>query len=281
MADIVKETIGSRLGFGISGPLGEKWFSESKVKALVDAAIAGGVNRFDTAGFYGVSEMRLGNALREYEAIKVCTKTGTKKAKNGTLAKDFSEASIRADVETSLRVFERECIDLLYLHGPTWTEVKGSAEILEALKNEGKIAAVGVCGSGETLERAVQTKLFDAVMGPYNLINRENEKVFRLAKELKMETAAIKPLAQGIFDPSFFKVKGPSDAWRVARGYFQNRGDLEQARKVRPKLTAIEGWTPAQAALGFVLAQDFIDIAYTTTTRKDHLTDSILSLIHI
>lgn len=271
----VSNTVGARLGFGVSGPLGAKWFSEKKLCALVDSAIEGGVRRFDTAGFYGEAETRLGKALHAHDDAKISTKTGTKRLANGKLVKDFSEAAIRADVEVSLVGLGRERIDILYLHGPDPNEVEIAAPTLEALKKEGKVASVGTCNTGLALRMAVRTGIFDAAMAPFNLINRENEEGFKIAKAQDMETAAIAPLAQGVFHPSFFKVRRPADAWRLAKNFTRNREELKRAKSIWPNLKEIEGWTPAQAALGFVLAHDFIDLALTTTTDPSHLAESI------
>ena len=271
----MNEAVGARLGYGVSGPHGAKWFSEKKLHALIDSAIAGGIRRFDTAGFYGEAEARLGRALRGQPHVEISTKTGTRRLSNGKMTKDFSEAAIRADVEVSLVGLNREQIDILYLHGPDPDEIEEAAPTLEALKKEGKVAAIGTCNSGLALRMAVRTDLFDAAMAPFNLINRENEEAFRLAKARNMETVAIAPLAQGMFDPSFYRVRRPVDFWRLAKNFAGQREDMKRAKSVWPQLEAIEGWSPAQAALGFVLEHDFIDKALTTTSNPDHLAESI------
>lgn len=261
----------SRLGFGVSGPLGQAWFSERKMRALIEAALAGGITHFDTAPFYFGAEARLGAALRAApsERVFVSTKTGTRRD-GRKLAKDFSEGAIRADVAASLRRLHRDRLDLLYLHGPSLAEIDAALPVLAALKAEGRVKAIGVCGEGAPLRRAIETG-FDAVMGVYNLIDRRHEGLFADAKARGVMTVAVAPLAQGLFDPKFNRPRTPSDFWRLARAALRGRYSAEEIDAAR---RAVGDLDPAGAALGFVLANPAIDIVMTTTTKPSHLARS-------
>jgi len=257
-----------RLGFGVSGPLGQKWFSAGKTERLIGAALDLGVARFDTAPFYFDAEKRLGAALAALGggAAFVSTKTGTRRAGRGLL-KDFSERAIREDVEGSLRRLGRDRLDLLYLHGPSVREVDDTRPVLEALKAEGKIAAFGVCGEGEPVAHAVRAG-FDAVMAPFNLIDRRHAAVFAEAKERGVVTVAIAPMAQGAFGARLAAPTSLADLWRLARDARRPRYGAEAVAAAR---RAIGGLDPAAAAIGFVLASPAVDVAMTTTTRIAHL----------
>jgi aryl-alcohol dehydrogenase-like predicted oxidoreductase len=262
----------SRLGFGVSGPLGQAWFSERKARALIDAALAGGIRYFDTAPFYFDAEARLGAALQTAGGsdVFVSTKTGTKR--NGRrLTKDFSERAIRADVAASLERLRRDRLDLLYLHGPSSAEIDSALPVLAALKAEGGIAAIGVCGEGAPLRCAIETG-FDAIMGVYNLIDRRHESLFAEAKARGVLTVAVAPLAQGLFDPKFNRPGSLSDLWRLARMALRGRYRTEEVEAAR---RAIADLDPAEAALGFVLANPALDIVMTTTTKPAHLAQSL------
>ncbi|MEQ8177016.1 MAG: aldo/keto reductase [Amphiplicatus sp.] len=264
-----------RLGFGCSGAWGMRWFPEAQAAALVAEAMEGGVRHFDTAGFYanGEAERRLGAALNAVgEPAFVSTKTGTRYRRFGAPAKDFSEAGMRADVEASLGRLGRERIDLLYLHGPSSEALEEALPALERLKQEGKIARWGVCGEGAGLRQAVDAGA-EAIMGAYNLFRREHEDAFRRAKEKGVGVVAIAPLAQGLYARDFYKIGAPADLWRIARALIKNRSELRRAQAAAAMLEAVEGWTPAQLALAFVRANDAIDIAMTTTTKRAHLAE--------
>jgi len=261
----------SRLGFGVSGPLGQFWFSARQTRALIGQALAGGVAHFDTGPFYFDAELRLGAALKESGAAAfVSTKTGTRRL-GRRLVKDFTEAAIRADVDESRRRLRRDRLDLLYLHGPTIDEIENARGVLEALRREGSISAIGVCGEGAPLAHAADAG-FDAIMGAYNVLDRRHEEIFATAKQKSLLTVAVAPLAQGLFDPQFSRPRSLSDLWRIARAGLRGRYDPSRIEAAR---AALGDKDPAAAALGFVLANRDIDIVMTTTTKAAHLAGSL------
>lgn len=261
----------AKLGFGVSGPLGQFWFSERRTRTLIRMAIAGGIDHFDTAPFYFDAEARLGAALRAPgPAIFVSTKTGTRRKGRG-LVKDFSEAAIRRDVDESRRRLGRDCLDLLYLHGPTAAQTMDALPVLTALKREGAVRLIGVCGEGEPLALAARCD-FDAIMGVFNVIDRRNADIFSEAKSRGVLTVAVAPLAQGLFDPRFRRPAGAADLWRLARAAFRPRYDRARIAAARRALGPAD---PAGRALGFALAQPSIDVVMTTTTKPRHLAASL------
>jgi aryl-alcohol dehydrogenase-like predicted oxidoreductase len=261
-----------RLGFGVSGPLGQWWFEAARTRGLIEGALRGGVAHFDTAPFYFDAEPRLGEALREFgrNDVIVSTKTGTRRKGRG-LVKDFSEVGICADVDQSRRALGRDALDLLYLHGPTSTEIDACLPTLEALKREGKVARIGVCGEGAPLHRAIGAG-FDAIMGVYNIVDRRHERVFAEAKAKGVMTVAIAPLAQGLFDRRKILPRELADLWRMARASLRPRYRKKDIAAAR---AAIGAAGAAEAALGFALANPDIDIVMTTTTKLDHLARSL------
>ncbi|MEX0644398.1 MAG: aldo/keto reductase [Parvularculaceae bacterium] len=266
-----------RLGFGCSGPWAEPWFSEKKARAVLFAALEGGVRHVDTAGFYakGEAERRLGRALKEFgEPLFVSTKIGKRYQGGRAPVQDFSPAAVRSDVEASLARLCLERIDLLYLHGPGDWEITGAAETLARLREEGKIDLVGVCSEGIWLDRAIDLDL-DVVMAPYNLFDRRHAAAFQKAKAKGMGVVAIAPLAQGLFRRDFLFPKTPADLWHVARAVGKNPRKLREARAARRLLNSVEGWTPAQLALAFVHANPAVDVAVTTTTKAAHFMESL------
>lgn len=263
-----------RLGFGASGAWAQPWFEAATAAALVRKAVDLGVRHFDTAPFYaeGEAERRLGEALPPRDGL-ISTKTGTIYRRFGPALKDFSEGRIRADVESSLRRLRRDRLDLLYLHGPNEVEIVAARPVLLDLKKEGKIGAWGVCGSGAPLAAAVDAGA-DAIMGVYNVLNRDHAAVFRAAKARGAMVVAIAPLAQGLYRRGFLAPRSPADAWHVARALVRNRDALARARALRPALESVDGWTAAEVALAFTLANADIDLAMTTTTKAAHLEES-------
>jgi aryl-alcohol dehydrogenase-like predicted oxidoreductase len=261
-----------RIGFGVSGPLGQKWFSESKTRALIEQALAGGIEHFDTAPFYFDAERQLGAALAaaQHDNVIISTKTGTRRS-GRRLVKDFSEGAVRADVEESRRRLGRNTLDILFLHGPASRQIDETRPFLEALKGEGMIAKWGVCGEGDALAHAAGCGA-DVIMGVYNLIDRRHEEIFGDAKRAGVMTVAIAPLMQGLVDPKFHRPSSVSDVWRLARAAFRRHDRRAEIEAVRRAIGAAD---PIEAALGFVLANADIDVVMTTTTKPHHLAHSL------
>lgn len=265
-----------RLGFGCSGALAQSWFSQGDASRLIHTALDRGVRHFDTAGFYGdgEAERRLGDALAEtLEPVFISTKVGTRYRLGGA-DKDFSEHGVRSSVEQSLARLRRDALDLVYLHGPSPGQHEEGLAALSNLKAEGKVRLAGICGEGAGLTLAAEDPEVDALMGVYNIFNRNNETAFEVARANKKGVVAIAPLAQGLYDPGFFRVRSLADAWRVLRAAVKNRRELDIARKARPVLTSVDGWSPAQLALAFVNASDVVDVAVTTSTKASHIIES-------
>ncbi|MDC8773516.1 aldo/keto reductase [Roseateles albus] len=168
----------SLLGLGCA-PLGNLFSAVSDAQALatVDAAWAAGLRYFDTAPFYGhgLSEHRLGQALRERPRAQYClsTKVGRLlKPKAGKPAEkqngwvgplpfepqfDYSAGGIRRSLEDSLQRLGMASIDMALvhdiggathgeLHGLYWQQLTegGGLRELESLRDEGLVSSVGL-----------------------------------------------------------------------------------------------------------------------------------------
>src|SRR5258706_9152438 len=146
---------------------------------LLSAALDAGINFFDTSDMYsqGESETLLGKAFRgRRDKVIIASKAGyvlpaqrkliarikpivrpiirmigLKREKLpasvlGAPTQDFSPKYLRRAVEASLRRLSTDHIDLFQLHSPPAEAVRsgGWAELLEALRREGKIRWYGV-----------------------------------------------------------------------------------------------------------------------------------------
>ena len=118
----------TRVGIG-TAPIGStpEWRiywgpqSESDSIRAIDAALDLGVNWIDTAPFYGWgrAEQIVGKALRgKRNRVFIFTKCGTLPDGSGGWRDDLSPASIRREVEASLRNLQTGYIDLYQFHDP-------------------------------------------------------------------------------------------------------------------------------------------------------------------
>jgi len=155
-------------------------------RASIDAikhAVRSGINWIDTAAVYGYghSEEIVGQALRELPSAErplVFTKGGMRWYADDFMRepqKNLQPASIRSEVEASLRRLGVERIDLYQFHWPdeTGTPIEESWAELLRLREEGKLRAIGVSNFDvPLLERSQALGHVDSLQPPFSLINR-------------------------------------------------------------------------------------------------------------
>lgn len=156
-------------------------------RATVAAAVAAGVNWFDTAPGYGQgqSEANLGRVLAELgagDSVHVATKVRVP-LDGGDIA-----GAVRRSVEESLRRLRVPRVTLLQLHNGvtarrgdepasiTPDDVLASGGVLKALRQlqgEGLVSFLGLTGTGHpvALREVIRSGGFDTLQVPYNLLN--------------------------------------------------------------------------------------------------------------
>ena len=150
---------GSSGGFGRNAPL-----DQDAVNAMVDYAIAHGVNYFDTAPAYGESEKVTGKALSRHprESFKIATKISNMRGGRPTL-----EAG-KEMFETSLKNLQVDYIDFLLLHNlqnmngfNTRFRDNGLFEWLKEQKAKGRIRHIGFSFHGTNADLPGLVDLYD------------------------------------------------------------------------------------------------------------------------
>jgi L-galactose dehydrogenase len=166
--------------------------------ALIRRARDLGVTFFDGSGLIGGVDEVLGEAVKPFRRdVVLSSKVNLAPAiwpldRNrtlhraaaraaGALSLVASSAAIRAHVERTLRQLATDTIDILHLHavapGQFDDAVKKAVPVLEALKREGKVRAIGVTElfsrdpNHKMLARAVDAGFADVVMTGLNLLN--------------------------------------------------------------------------------------------------------------
>lgn len=170
----------SRVGLGTWAIGGWMWGGTDEVEAVaaIRSAVERGVTLIDTAPVYGFgrSEEIVGRALAESglrHKARIATKAGLN-WKDGKVFRDSRPQRLRREVEDSLRRLRTERIDLYQIHWPDLeTPIEDAARVLEDLRREGKIAAIGVSNhSPAQMEAFRAVAALDAVQPPYNLFER-------------------------------------------------------------------------------------------------------------
>lgn len=120
---------------------------DATLEALLDIALAAGVNLLDTAPAYGVAEERIGRLLGgRRERFLLFSKTG-EIFENGRSRWDFSAEHTRRSVEQSLRRLRTDRLDAVLLHCPHQDlevlQHSAALETLAELKAQGLIRCIG------------------------------------------------------------------------------------------------------------------------------------------
>ena len=259
----------SPIGLGVmelsggGGLLGRAFpvIAQNTKNAIIQAALDGGINWFDTAEIYGngVSERSLATALKAAEKhagdVVVATKWFPLLRTAGNIGRTISDR---------LHYLDGYPIDLYYIHQPfsfssPEAEMNAMADLVEA----GKIRSVGVSNFDAKRMRRAHAALQKRGMPlatnqvHYSLLHRniESDGILETARELGVTITAYTPLASGLLTGKYHKnpelLKNKNFIWR---GRLQR-----QLEASRPLVAAMEEIaanyqvTVAQVALNWLI----------------------------
>ncbi|RDI13409.1 aldo/keto reductase [Flavobacterium sp. AG291] len=148
---------------------------------IINKAIDGGINLFDTADLYekGENERLLGNALKaKRKDVFISTKVGNQWRKDGS-GWDWNPRKeyILNAVDDSLKRLQTDYIDLYLLHGGTMDDpMDESIEAFERLVDMGKIRSYGLSSiRSNVIREFVKRSNIAAVMTQYSYLDRRPE----------------------------------------------------------------------------------------------------------
>lgn len=266
----------SEVGFGACA-LGESWWGKQSdadsLKALHRAADLG-VTLIDTAAVYGdgKSERLIAQFLRERPELKgkvaVATKTPPNPAAkhwrplpHDPVEAAFGEAYLRANVEERLKNLGTDCLDILQLHswGRAWNRNPEPLLVLQKLKQEGKIRAVGISTPEHDQNSVIDPMkqgLVDVIQVIYNLFEQEPaSELLPIAHEKQIGIIVRVAFDEGSLTGKFTKeTRWPEGDFRGE--YFKGARLERTVNRVETIRKEIEGtgYSMPQAALLFTLA---------------------------
>ncbi len=258
----------TRVGIG-TAPIGSTpgwriyWGPQDESEAIrtIEAALDLGVNWIDTAPFYGWggAERIVGKALQgKRDKAYIFTKCGTLQKEQGGEREDLSPASIRRELETSLRNLHTDYIDLYQFHDPDPnTPIEESWTAMQTLIKEGKVRYGGLSNHTiELMERAMTIAPITSNQHQYNLLNREIENdVLPFSQQHTIGVLCWSPLASGFLADGFDLDNLDPNDFRRGRPYAQEPtySRLKELRDVLQKIAQDHNKTMAQLALAWVL----------------------------
>jgi len=222
----------TRVGFGAWAIGGSGWQfawgsqDDSESIAAIHRALELGVNWIDTAAVYGLghSEEVVGRALKEWRGSRpyFFTKCGLRGDANGEVRKVLSAASIRGEVEDSLRRLSLDVIDLCQIHwppDPDSPELEEGWSMLADLKREGKVRWIGVSNFNvQQLQRAQAIAPVTSLQPRYSLVHREIEnEILPFCLSEGIGVIVYSPMASGLLTGAMTRERAarlPKDDWR-------------------------------------------------------------------
>ena len=274
----------SALGLGCMGlsfAYGPATDKETAIK-LIRAAYEQGITFFDTAEAYGAANEELvGEALAPFrKEVVIATKFGFKEG-NAQKGQDSHPARIRAVAEESLRRLKTDVIDLFYQHrvDPN-VPMEDVAGTVKDLIKEGKVKHFGLSEAGVTsIRKAHAVQPVTALQSEYSIWWREPETaIIPTLEELGIGFVPFSPLGRGFLTGAINEnTKFDTTDFRNSLPRF-NEENRKANQKLIDLLSAIASEkeaTPAQIALGWLLAQKPWIVPIPGTTKLHRLTENI------
>ncbi|MES2267567.1 MAG: aldo/keto reductase [Bacteroidota bacterium] len=250
---------------------------------LIREAYEQGITFFDTAECYGpfTNEELVGEALAPFRKdVVIATKFGFE---DGDSHKGLNSKPerIKQVVEASLKRLRTDVIDLFYQHrvDPN-VPMEDVAGTVKDLITAGKVKHFGLSEAGVgSIRKAHAVQPVTALQSEYSIWWREPEKaIIPVLEELGIGFVPFSPLGKGFLTGAINKdTKFDSTDFRNSVPRFN-----EENRKANQKLVDLLGniakqkeATPAQTALGWLLAQKPWIVPIPGTTKSHRLTENI------
>jgi len=250
---------------------------------LIQTAFELGVTFFDSAEAYGpyANEELLGKALKPFrDQVVIATKFGFKEGKVN-LGMDSRPENIRAVAEAALLRLKTDVIDLYYQHrvDPN-IPIEDVAGTVKDLINEGKVKHFGLSEAGvATIRRAHSIQPVTALQSEYSLWWREPEnELLPTLEELGIGFVTFSPLGKGFLTGKIDEhTRFDSTDFRnvVPRFSEENRKANQQLVLLLGEIAKQKNATPAQIALGWLLAQKPWVVPIPGTTKLHRLEENL------
>lgn len=280
----------TRVGFGSWAVSGSGWAyswgatDDAESIAAIRHAVDSGVNWIDTAAVYGLghSEHLVGKAISAYSDADrpyVFTKVGLvwdPENPQGAPIRTMKPASVRRELEDSLRRLGVERVDLYQVHwpdtgeafvygedggtgSPNHTPLEEYWQLMADLKAEGKIRAIALSNhDAAQLDVAESIAHVDAIQPPFSALNRSAAADIAWAKEHDAGVIVYSPLQSGLLTGTFSAERVanlPADDWRRnSPDYTTNlAANLRVADAFKP-IAARHGVSVTEAVIAWTLA---------------------------
>ncbi len=250
-------------------------------RAVVDAALAQGVNFFDTADTYGrgASEELLGQVLAgRRDQIVLATKFGMDMGdgKGPRGSRDY----IRQAVEGSLRRLRTDVIDMYWYHRPDGvTPIAETLETLDELVRAGTVRCIGASNfsaeqikEADVVARERGLSRFAAIQNEYSLLVRDAERdVLPACERLGLGFVPFFPLASGLLSGKYRRGEAaPPDTRLAGRQEIASAAQFDLLEAVE-RYASERGLSLLQVAIGALLARPVVSSVIAGATNPEQV----------
>jgi len=248
--------------------------------AAIHAALDLGINWIDTAAVYGlghseevVARALAGRSKRPY----VFTKCELVWNEKGDISRALKAASVRKEIEDSLRRLNVDRIDLYQIHWPDPAEdIEEGWSTLAKLKEEGKVGWIGVSNfNASQMERCRKIAPVTSLQPPYSAISPEVEtQTLPYCLQHDIGVIVYSPMKSGLLSGKMTKERVasfPEDDFRKRALGFQEPNlsrNLALAELFR-SLGARHGRTAGEVAIAWTLRHPAVTAAIVGMRSAD------------
>jgi len=237
--------------------------------AAIHAALDAGVNWIDTAAVYGLghSEEVVGKAIAERAPRPyVFTKCSLVWNERREIGRSLQAASVRRELESSLRRLRVDVIDLYQIHWPDpEPEIEEGWQTLAQFQREGKVRHIGVSNFNVAQMRRVKKIAPIVSLQPnYNIVTRDIEKeILPFCREHNIGVIVYSPMKSGLLSGKMTReriAKLPPDDFRPRTASFKepllsrNLGLVETLRGIGDRY----GRTPGEVSIAWTLRDSVV-----------------------
>src|SRR5882757_8019606 len=225
------------IGIGAWAMGGGKWEwswgpqNDSDSMHAIYEGLESGLNWIDTAAVYGLghSETVVGRTIKNMpDRPYIFTKCSLVWDESGQISHNLQAASIRRELEHSLKRLGLEQIDLYQIHWPAWNDAPESASpgsieeavtALAEMRCQGKVRYIGVSNFDATqMKRALRVTPITSLQPPYSLLARNVEtSILPFAKANNVGVIVYSPMYSGLLSGAMTServVRLSDDDWR-------------------------------------------------------------------
>jgi len=277
----------SPIGLGtwaIGGDVHFGWGPQDDAESIaaIHRAVESGINWVDTAPIYGFghSEEIVGQALSAIDRARrplVFTKCGLVWDEKGEVGHSLKTASVRNEVEASLKRLQVDVLDLCQIHWPSrppggpGPEIEEGWVALADLKREGKIRYIGVSNFDVAqLKRIQAIAPVTSLQPPYSMLMRQiEEEILPFCLEHDIGVIGYSPMQNGLLSGLWTRARIaslPETDWRK---------NFNPAFK-EPRLTRNLAFVESLRGIAERLGRSPVEVAIAWTLRHPAITGTIV-----